>query len=1312
MARAGGPSTAAGVSFQALAIARAIIDVYQGRAKLVRAEVPPNADFGAGQLIAVAVDDFVVERDGVRVYHQAKSNAPGGGSWTVSKLWREEIIQKFAAQVDADQSAECCLLTPADCPLLGEVAERAKQAASLAEFRANLVLEHGQLVDELTQKLGSDDTRVFQLLRHWKLKCRSSEQLREDLEGVAAVLFADARAAHSCLHTIAIHAMETGQELNQATIAEEFAKSAVFTKPKASEVELISAVKAASSRLRTVARDIAGVHVPRPTVDELLKWIVDSNPSEPTVAALLDQAGTGKTVAMSVLLERVEQAGLVVLAIKVDGLAFSNQEELASAVGLPDGIPSVLQSLQAGGRRVALLIDQVDALSSAMSQQSSGIVTVLDLVARLADLRIPIVLACRSFDWKYDHRLQHLRERQTAEFSLPELSDDELTQVLSKACGVALQDLHPLTIRIVRCPLRLKVLVEVIRSRRRAEPAWTPTGPVYTLQSLYQEFWSLKMNKALSDGINTSDCEHVVDTLADAMHESEQLAAPEAVIADRRQTREWLISEGILDLHGKRVSFFHQTFFDFVFARRFVAQGNSLLEQLLASDQGLFYRPMVRQMLEYLRDANPPSYMYELRAILEDRGIRSHLRWLAVACMGQLRDPQAKELGLLEPMLTIKETRGRVLAALAGNAAWFDMLTIDRFDRWLRTLAWPEVWPVLSYLRSVISVQQQAVVSLLLPHIGESDDWNNQIAFSLTVLKSWTDGAADLLCATVGSDRTSLDGQHGWWASALQTLAKALPVRACEAIGIVLDRFRQRWSAQKDEDSRLAPARDGLLPCAHGFGEALSTLAVVAPANFLKHTLPWTLSVMQISCYSSSTHSFRDNWRYWRTDRSLQSDPTGRLLQALRLAAQELARADPPQLRSLVPQALASQVLPMQMLVAEAYQGNAAEFAVDAADFLASDPRRLRLTSAGGRAWESTQLIKACCGHWTKEDFRRVESAILQMRHSPTKSVDGLRWRGTTHLMLLQALDRSRLSAEGLNRLGQLDRKFPEYKQARPHSGALRSERPPVSGAVSKMDDDSWLGAMRKHVQDWESSLERPSCGRFELTSLLRGAAKQQPQRFFRLAMRIDQTIHIDYLLAIISGIAEAGVPVLQLEELIRKSLSRLEAKGIRTVASAVARYAESGVPESVCDLLREWARNATDPPADSEPVAADAANPDRTDELIDRGINSDRGEALWNLAMILLKADPPRRKDYLDVAEMAVADVSGAVRAVAIHFLPYATSVDPARACQLFRHLVGGDSRLLLSFAKVMQTNREPFAPDFRAWDAMAPFLYFCETQ
>ena len=65
-----------------------------------------------------------------------------------------------------------------------------------------------------------------------------------------------------------------------------------------------------------------------------------------------------------------------------------------------------------------------------------------------------------------------------------------------------------------------------------------PGNAIYSLQTLYQDFWELKMNKAVSDGIAEDECETVSVLLAQSMHNAELLSAPEAIVADHRVVRD------------------------------------------------------------------------------------------------------------------------------------------------------------------------------------------------------------------------------------------------------------------------------------------------------------------------------------------------------------------------------------------------------------------------------------------------------------------------------------------------------------------------------------------------------------------------------------------------------------------------------------------------------------------------------------------------------------------------------------------------------------------------------------------------------
>jgi len=786
---------------------------------------------------------------------------------------------------------------------------------------------------------------------------------------------------------------------------------------------------------------------------------------------------------------------------------------------------------------------------------------------------------------------------------------------------------------------------------------------LYTPQALYQEFWALKMAKAEADGVDAAPGETLAAEIATKMHDSQQLAVPEAAVTDHQRHVAWLVSEDVLVRHGGNLSFFHQTFFDFVFARSFVGRGQSLVEHLASTDQGLFFRPMVRQILEYLRDVQPQRYLADLKGILQDQRMRKHLRWLTISWLGQHRDPKPEELDLLEPFLADGDLRHRTLGHLRENAGWFDLLTPDRFRRWLESLTDDETDSIVWFLHFLLPDRQAEIIPLLRPYAGRSGRWNNRIAFALAFFKKgWKDCSADLFTAILKSPETDIGQGHNSvpnWGMALEALAGSLPTKGCEAVAAILGRCLPTRRSPSPGDWQIG------LPDAHGFSETLAVLAEKVPAEFLKAVLPWTMAAMVMTCYTSNERSFADSWRFWHWRERYHDGPTQQLLECIATAARNLARADPTGLRRVASTMLVGDFHAMQVIVGEAYASCPAEFAHDAADFLCSDPRRLRLYVVGESSWYSGDLMKSVCPHWSPDDLARVEGAILGLKPLQATCPDDMRRHGWTQLGLLEALDPKRLSQAGRNLLGQLERRFQGTRAERRvfDSGPMRAVGPPIAAdAIKKMTDAGWLGAMKKYVAGRDSS-SRPIelCGgRFELSHALQTQAKEQPERFWRLAMeQMDNTYHPDYVVAIVMGIAEADADLHLLEQLVRKFAPALEGGGIRPIALAIGRYAEKPVPQYFIDLLRDWTLHAENP----EPGTATGLR--KTDgrsdpDLVNTGINTDRGEALWTLAMILLKAQPQRASEFLDIAEEVTADTSAAVRAVCIEFLQYAMSANP----------------------------------------------------
>ena len=102
---------------------------------------------------------------------------------------------------------------------------------------------------------------------------------------------------------------------------------------------------------------------------------------------------------------------------------------------------------------------------------------------------------------------------------------------------------------------------------------------------------------------------------------------------------EALASEGVVSTQGGSVSFFHESFFDYAFARTFLRAGSDLVDWLVDDEQALFRRSQVRQVLAFLRDREGPDsqrYLRTVERLLDDNKVRFHIKKLVLDWFGSL----------------------------------------------------------------------------------------------------------------------------------------------------------------------------------------------------------------------------------------------------------------------------------------------------------------------------------------------------------------------------------------------------------------------------------------------------------------------------------------------------------------------------------------------------------------------------------------------------------------------------------------------------------------------------------------------------
>ena len=308
-------------------------------------------------------------------------------------------------------------------------------------------------------------------------------------------------------------------------------------------------------------------------------------------------------------------------------------------------------------------------------------------------------------------------------FALPKLADKEIAGVLRKE-GVDLGTLSPATRELLRVPLHLDLFMRILEEQP-SKAVGRSTDGIGTLQDLYALLWREVVLVPNSESPPVHEREHVLRLMTDYMNREQRTSVPQAVFArpDAQHLDEatrWLASAGVLVWSGTGWSFLHQTFFDYCYARRFVDDGGSLSETILAGDQGLYARPRLVQVLAYLRGSGSPTFLPELNFLFRAEGLRSHLKELLFGWFGALANPTDDEWLLAHRMLTDPAMRPRLLKAMSANPDWFARLRERLIGDLLAEDDEMVDHDVLPYLSSMIDLEQEEVVGMLRPFLGRS----------------------------------------------------------------------------------------------------------------------------------------------------------------------------------------------------------------------------------------------------------------------------------------------------------------------------------------------------------------------------------------------------------------------------------------------------------------------------------------------------------------------------------------------------------------------------------------------------------------
>ena len=227
--------------------------------------------------------------------------------------------------------------------------------------------------------------------------------------------------------------------------------------------------------------------------------------------------------------------------------------------------------------------------------------------------------------------------------------------------------------------------------------------------------------------VKSSDVIAVVDCMVRNMTERQSLAVSAGLLDDYKETVSVMVSENVLVKDGQRISFYHESFFDYMFARRVTTTVFDLVSYITEHEQSLFIRSQVRQVLLHQRDVSIQDFCYSVQAVLMSQTIRPHVKTIVLSLLGSVEDPTEEEWDAVRPFLTSNLTN-HLWVAIHGSTGWFDLLdNLGIIHSWLLDNNEATVNRAVWLLSSIQEVRPDRTAELLSPFLGLSEPWNTRL---------------------------------------------------------------------------------------------------------------------------------------------------------------------------------------------------------------------------------------------------------------------------------------------------------------------------------------------------------------------------------------------------------------------------------------------------------------------------------------------------------------------------------------------------------------------------------------------------------
>lgn len=1189
--------------------------------------------------------EFCLTRQGKKEWHQTKRQE-GSGNWTVNRLEREGVLTAAFEKLTASDDNIFIFVSEAPAKGLQDLPGKAEIAQNWQQFEDTLSEEQRTEIAALKRVWGISTEDCWHLLRRCRFEVVSESTLLTHIRLFAGLTFNEPQDEAFPLLREYLES-NFNRELRTENVRKELFDERGLSPRAHLDATLRERIVHATQRYLDsyCPFGAGGKVISRSQANAVIGRLLQKD--GPEVVLLTGNAGSGKSGVVRQVVEHLNRLNVLQLAFRVDRrLDIRTTTDLGLDLFERREDPIVTLRSLAGRDTSVLIIDQIDAVSEASGRVGPMRDVVFELVRMArASGSVRVLAVCRTFDLTNDQALRSMEQsEQVCRVDVAPL-DWELEVkplLLEKEADPEL--LTPSQRILLSLPLNLNLFFEVL-------PPATASLPFTSASDLFTHLIERKQREIRERGHANLPIAEAIAAMANAMSEDQMLDAPAAVLDGFPNAVDILAGEHLIIKDCNRVAFFHETFFDYAYARSFVRERKRLLDFLASDEQFLFRRTQVRQILaEYRQSGSRTRYLTELKDVLTSHDVRYHLKEAVARWLATVDDPGSGELDVV---LALDDESQRmptlVILALFPQAKWFPLLQQrGLWLRWLESECQDRQENAFGILRTAVREFPAEVATILrrwwsgrndragrllgwvswLPDAGPSPEL---LALNLDVIRS---NPPELLQRGGHFDRLSLS-----------TWLKKDP----KAAGEVLKTWFEKWFETFPEGHPF------LREYQHDLDNHwVKELRDKSPDAFLDVAVPvFVKTIDRINQTFDGQHWKDYTWlsRYERI--GFGSDF---FLGLLRSAFSDIAKRDPEQAERYLQQIDPCSHPSSLYLHLETIAMNGVSLGSRLTNVLSC----ARLFDAGpsGASWLSfARAAKAALPSLSQEARFAVEGSILsnwsEINHAKwianelakggeqgwpfnrRVAISYLNDNGYEQWCILKTVGSDLLSPEANARFAVLDRKFKRRSMDQPSNPEAKFVPPPISQkSAAFMSDQQWIRAMRAYPDDRETMRAK---GRWSFHTgasglahhVLRERAKEEPERFAGLLLKLPGDVARDYANAILNGLAESHVH----EQILLQAVKHSHSLDGKPYCGGISRIFEThpalGHDNEAFDVLKWYVMHGnaeTDGERDKKRVEDETVNIAefiRQGQITHiRGVYNDRGMAAEALGAVLWECE------------------------------------------------------------------------------------------